>query len=184
MTERGSPPLSEFLVRPEASAVLIEARSNVGPISFGTNELQGRLLVRLEGEQLVAEVIEAANLTVDLSSLTSGNALYDAELVQRLGVRRFPSSTVVLKDARAMRSVASEQRFAASGELNLHGVTRDIQGTLSVTHASPDVFSVSGEHEFDIRDFDIPTPSVLMLHIYPRVRVHLQLEVVAVVQPD
>jgi hypothetical protein len=57
-------------------------------------------------------------------------------------------------------------------------------GTLSVTHASPDVFSVSGEHEFDIRDFDIPTPSVLMLHIYPRVRVHLQLEVVALVQPD
>jgi hypothetical protein len=32
-----------------------------------------------------------------------------------------------MANSRAMRSVASEQRFAASGEINLHGVTRDIQ---------------------------------------------------------
>jgi len=35
---------------------------------------------------------------------------------------------------------------------------------------------VIGEHVFDIRDFDVATPTVLMLRIYPDVRVELQLE--------
>jgi hypothetical protein len=34
----------------------------------------------------------------------------------------------------------------------------------------------AGEHVFDIRDFDVTVPSVLMLRIYPDVRVELQLE--------
>jgi len=172
--------MCQFRVLPENSAVLIEARSNVGPISFGTSVLTGSLLARLEGDTFATQVIPVAELTVDLRSLTSGNALYDAELVQRLNVRMHPFSTVVLRGLRAMLSSASDQRFTASGDLNLHGVTKEISGTLSVARSGSRAFSISGQHEFDIRDFDIPTPSVLMLHIYPRVRVHLQLEVTAV----
>ena len=36
--------------------------------------------------------------------------------------------------------------------------------------------SVRGEHGFDIRDFDISSPTVLMFRIYPDVMVKLQLE--------
>ena len=35
---------------------------------------------------------------------------------------------------------------------------------------------VTGEQVFDIRDFDVPSPTVLMLRIYPDVRVHLHVE--------
>jgi hypothetical protein len=35
---------------------------------------------------------------------------------------------------------------------------------------------VSGEQVFDIRDFDIASPTVLMLRIYPDVLVQLQVE--------
>ena len=33
-----------------------------------------------------------------------------------------------------------------------------------------------GENVFDIRDFDVVAPNVLMLRIYPDVRIELQLE--------
>ena len=35
---------------------------------------------------------------------------------------------------------------------------------------------VTGDHVFDIRDFDIVSPTVLMLRIYPDVRVRLHVE--------
>ncbi len=35
---------------------------------------------------------------------------------------------------------------------------------------------MTGEQVFDIRDFDVPSPTVLMLRIYPDVRVHLHVE--------
>ncbi len=39
---------------------------------------------------------------------------------------------------------------------------------------------VTGGHAFDIRDFDIASPTVLMLRIYPDVTVKLQVEAVPV----
>jgi hypothetical protein len=35
---------------------------------------------------------------------------------------------------------------------------------------------ITGEQSFDIRDFALPSPTVLMLRIYPDVRVRLQVE--------
>jgi hypothetical protein len=40
----------------------------------------------------------------------------------------------------------------------------------------PGTISVHGEQDFDIRDFDIAIPTVLMLRIYPNVTVRLQIE--------
>jgi hypothetical protein len=36
--------------------------------------------------------------------------------------------------------------------------------------------AIRGEHGFDIRDFNISSPTVLMFRIYPDVMVKLQLE--------
>ena len=45
-----------------------------------------------------------------------------------------------------------------------------------VTQPGPGRLSVTGEQVVDIRDFDIISPSVLMLRIYPDVVVKLYLE--------
>ena len=42
---------------------------------------------------------------------------------------------------------------------------------------------VTGGNAFDIRDFDIASPTVLMLRIYPDVTVKLQVEAVPVAVP-
>ena len=63
-----------------------------------------------------------------------------------------------------------------SGALTFHGVTRPATGTVSVEALDDRRLVITGEHAFDIRDFAIPSPTVLMLRIYPDVRVRLQAE--------
>jgi polyisoprenoid-binding protein YceI len=164
--------MSRFEVVPESSAVLIDARSNVGPIAFGTNAVTGRVTAHVEDGALLAEPRPDAQVVVDLRSLTSGNSIYDGELGQRLDVRRYPLCTIVMTE---MTPVGVDDRYLAAGELNLHGLTTSISGSFSMRARPDGGLEVSGEQSFDIRDFDISTPAVLMLRIYPAVRVRIQL---------
>ena len=45
-----------------------------------------------------------------------------------------------------------------------------------VAQPGPGLLSITGEQVIDIRDFDITSPTVLMLRIYPDVVVKLYLE--------
>ena len=55
-------------------------------------------------------------------------------------------------------------------------MTRPAQGTVSVEVRLDGRLVITGEQVFDIRDFAIPSPTVLMLRIYPDVRVRLHAE--------
>ncbi len=50
-----------------------------------------------------------------------------------------------------------------------------VTGAVSVGSAGHRLV-ITGEQVLDIRDFAIPSPTVLMLRIYPDVRVRLQVE--------
>jgi polyisoprenoid-binding protein YceI len=106
---------------------------------------------------------------IDLTTLRSGNALYDAELAQRLTVRRFPEAVVELD-----RAIMSADRYQLSGEVTLHGQTRRLTGSVSAKPADGG-WLITGEHVFDVRDFEISVPSLLMVRIYPDVRVNMSL---------
>ena len=114
-----------------------------------------------------------ADLQVDLNTLSSGNALYDAELLQRIDVRRYPKTCVELS---SVERVGRSERFRVEGDLTFHGVTRRISGSIGAEIDHDGLLRVVGEHTFDIRDFDVVAPNVLMLRIYPDVRIELQLE--------
>ena len=63
-----------------------------------------------------------------------------------------------------------------AGDLSFHGLTQRISGSVALRFDDSGALQVTGEHVFDIRDFGVAAPSVLMLRIYPDVRVELQLE--------
>ncbi len=168
---------TRFRVVSDRSALIIEARSSVGPISFGTTAVEGCVEAELDVTTGELTGSPSAHLSVRLDTLRSGNRVYDAELLHRVDARRHPATSVVLRDAvRLGRS----DRYDVSGELTFHGITRSITGTVALSTPGGGTLLVSGEHVFDMRDYDIAAPSVLMLRIYPDVRVQLQLEV----EPD
>jgi hypothetical protein len=156
------------------SAVLIEARSTVGPIAFGTTSVEGFVEVSVrDGTIDLGSTGPTARLQVELNTLSSGNALYDAELLQRVDARRFPKTSVEL---RSVERVGRSDRYGVEGDLTFHGVTRRTFGSVGAEIDQYGLLHVAGEHVFDIRDFDVVAPTVLMLRIYPDVRLELQLE--------
>ena len=110
----------------------------------------------------------SGRLTIDVSGLNSGNQLYDAELLRRIDARRFPTATV---DLRECAPSGPGTRYRLAGELTFHGVTRLAEGTVSIDALSDRHLVIAGEQVFDIRDFAISSPTVLMLRIFPDVRV-------------
>ena len=75
-------------------------------------------------------------------------------------------------------AVGGANHYRLGGEATFHGVTRRLHGTVAVAAAGDDRLVITGEQMFDIRDFDIASPTVLMLRIYPDVVVQLHLEAV------
>jgi PadR family transcriptional regulator PadR len=168
-----SRPLRQFQLDPERSVVLIEVRSTVGPISFGTIGLTGRIEADVADGLLRIGTKPSARIEVGVQGLRSGNRVYDAELLRRIDARRFPTATV---DLRNCEGTGVPGRYRLSGDLTFHGVTRAADGTVDVAVNDNGRVVITGEQTFDIRDFAVPSPTVLMLRIYPDVRVRLHVE--------
>ncbi len=169
----GQPVEERFVLDSERSAVLIDARSTVGPICFATMGLEGSLYAAMVDGAVSTDVPPTGWLTIDVSGLSSGNKVYDAELQRRIDSRRFPTATVELRECAPS---APGSRYRLRGELTFHGITRPAEGTVNVEALSADRLVISGEQIFDIRDFAVPSPTMQMLRLFPDVRVRLHAE--------
>lgn len=167
-----------FEVLADRSAVLVEARSTVGPITFGVMGLTGSFETQTCDGAVCPDAGTTATVVIPTNELRSGNGMYDAELRRRIDARRYPKVTLTLQDCTAS---GVPDRYRVGGEVTIHGVTRRLDGTVHVAQPGPGVLSVTGEQAVDIRDFDIAIPTVLMLRIYPDVVVKLYIEAQEVV---
>jgi polyisoprenoid-binding protein YceI len=173
-TQDASP--SIFDVSPGRSAVLIKARSNVGPISFATSEVAGSFSACVRDHQVeVADILEG-QLSVSLKGLTSGNNLYDAELRRRIDTRRHPAAILELKTA---VRIDGTSRYELTSSIEFHNVTRTIGGVVSIEVSKDNTLVIRGEQILDVRDFNLETPTTLALKIYPDVWVEMHLEGIA-----
>jgi hypothetical protein len=166
--------MARFRLVPDRSSLVIDARSNVGPIRWEATGLHGGFEVVEAGLGAVdPRKVQWAEVELPVDGLTSGNPLYDAELLRRIDARAYPTAQVALRHVDA---VGTDNRYQLQGDLTFHGVTRPLTGTVVVAFPAPDVALVYGEKVIDIRDFDVPSPAVLMLKILPDVRVRMSLE--------
>jgi PadR family transcriptional regulator len=164
---------ARFQLVPQRSVALVEARSTVGPITFGVIGIDGVVDADVRQGSVLVDPAPTAHLEINVEGLRSGNRLYDAELLRRIDARRHPIATL---DLEACDHTGASNRYHVSGDLKLHGVSRPLRGSVTVVQPAADRLVVSGEELIDIRDFDIASPTVLMLRIYPDVRVRLHVE--------
>lgn len=164
---------SRFRVVPDRSVVMINARSSVGPITFGAIGVTGVIEASVAGRRVRPVPHPSAHLEIEIDQLRSGNSLYDAELLRRIDARRHP---IVSLDLRACTALGGTGRYQLEGEVNFHGVSRPLDGPVSVALSCAHTLVVRGEQVVDIRDFGVVSPTVLMLRIYPDVVVGLQIE--------
>ncbi len=165
-----------FDIVPGHSAVLVRARSMVGPISFATSDVEGTVAMVLRDGAVDTGASLTARLVVPLQTLTSGNNLYDSELRRRIDTRRHPLATLDLKSA---ARIVETNGYELVGEMELHSEIRAIAGTVSVTIPHEGTVVVRGEQTFDIRDFNLEPPTTFTFKIYPDVFVEMHLELSA-----
>jgi PadR family transcriptional regulator PadR len=162
-----------FRLVPDRSVVLIEVRSTVGPLSFGAIGVSGCIEAAVQDGLVDTDLGVSGRISIDVSGLRSGNGIYDAELLRRIDARRFPTAMVELLGCTPS---GLDGRYNLDGAVTFHGVSRPVQGTVGVEPLADCRLVITGEQVLDIRDFAIPSPTVLMLRIYPDVRVRLQVE--------
>jgi polyisoprenoid-binding protein YceI len=159
---------------PERSAVVLNVRTSLGPISFGADGIEGFIEVAVWDDGIEAGGAAAAHLELLVARLTSGNSAYDSELRRQIDGRRFPTAYVDLHTITPLDQKSSS--FQVRGEVTLRGVTVPATGVVVVELPEPGLIAVSGEDTLNISDFGIPPPSLFMIKIDPEVKLRLHLE--------
>ena len=111
-----------------------------------------------------------AAVSFNFSDLKTGNTDRDAEMLKWLEYTANPKATFILNDWRQ-----SGTTNLAVGELTIHGVTKVIQMPV-VAKNTNGVWDISGEANFDYRDFNLPKiRKMLMLVVNPHLKVTFHL---------
>jgi polyisoprenoid-binding protein YceI len=165
--------MARYVIVSEASTVSIDARSSVHPISTRTTGLEG--FVDLEmgaGGEIDLAVAPAGELSFPVDLLRSGNPLEDRELRRRIDARRYPRISGTLT---GMRSAGRDGRYLVSGDLTFRGVTRSCEDEMDIVPVDDDTIRLAGRSRFDVRDFGMEPPRILMLRVEPEVAVQVEL---------
>ena len=106
-----------------------------------------------------------------MERLTSGDALYDRELRQRMDARRYPTiagrlAGIVLGDTHA--------DYVVTGEISFHGKTRTFEHGMQIS-VNDEGVALTGDDVFDIHEFGMKPPSMLMVSVYPEIAVRVEL---------
>jgi YceI-like domain len=160
--------VDRFLIVPDRSRVRIEATSSLHPIHGEAGHLEGFLEAEFGADGTVAWPARA-RIEVALESMKSGNRLYDREMLRRADARHYP---MIVGELTGLDRLAGD-RYHVSGDLTFHGVTRRVEGEVRMEMAAGRL-QIRGTQVFDIREFDLEPPRILMLRVHPEVTVHLE----------
>jgi polyisoprenoid-binding protein YceI len=162
-----------YRIVPSRSQVWIDARSNVHPIHSRADGLEGYVeLDPDEAGHVDPSRGPSGRLSFAVSRLTSGNGLEDRELQKRVDSRRFPTIDGVLT---GMTSSNIDGSYWVSGDLTFRGVTKHCEDEMTVDFADADTVTMAGASTFDIREFGMEPPKILMFKVDPTVQVRVEI---------
>ena len=167
--------MARYNIVPERSRVWIDARSSLHPIHSTTDGLEGYIDLDASDGRPNLDVPPEGELTLPVTRLSSGNRLEDRELHKRIDERRFPTINGVLTK---MEQLDGDSQYRVSGDLAFRGVTRRVEDEMTVNVVDDRTVQLEGQSTFDIRDFGMEPPRILMLRVEPDVVVRV--EIVAV----
>lgn len=168
--------MTRYSIAPDRSKVWVDASSNVHPIHSETSGLEG--FVELEfgaaGGVDLADA-PAGRLSLEVGRLTLGNRLEDRELQKRIDAKRHPRIEGVLG---AMAEDGKAGRYRVGGDVVFRGVTRHHEDLMEIEVVDDSTIRLTGSSRFDLREFGMEPPKVLVLKVEPEVDVRV--EIVAV----
>lgn len=154
------------------SCVWVSGRSSLHPINTETRGVTGwfEAGAREDGSLDLDQPV-SGELQLAVTKLTSGNQLYDHELRRRIDARRYPTIegrvTKITPDG-------SHPHYSVRGDISFHGKTRSFEHDMDIEIGEEEV-TLTGDYVFDIREFGMKPPSMLMIRVYPEIAVRIEL---------
>ncbi len=163
---------TRYTLDSDRSCVWVSGRSSLHPINTETRGVTGwfEAATRMDGS-LDLEQAVSGELALAVDRLTSGNQLYDRELRRRIDARRHPT----IKGRVTNIAVdGTHPNYVVTGDVEFHGKTRSFEHGMQI-HLDDAGVMLSGEDVFDIREFGMKPPSMLMVRVYPEISVRVEL---------
>ena len=154
------------------SCVWVSGRSRLHPINTETRGITGWFETATHDDgSLNLDLPVAGELELAVERLTSGNQLYDHELRRRIDARRFPT---IAGRVSAIAAGGPHPHYVVTGDISFHGKTRTFEHDMHIEVHEEGV-SLTGDYVFDIREFGMKPPSMLMIRVYPEISVRVEL---------
>ncbi len=154
------------------SCVWVSGRSSLHPINTETRGLTGWFEASFRDDgALDLDQRVAGQLELSVERLTSGNQLYDRELRRRIDAKRYP---IIGGQVTHVVANGAHPYYLVVGDVSFHGKTRSFEHEMQITCADESV-ELSGDYVFDIREFGMKPPSMLMVRVYPEISVRVEI---------
>ncbi len=165
--------MARYRIVPERSKVFISARSSLHTIDTRTDGLEGFVDLKVRGGGgLDLTVPTKGRVSLPVERMSSGNPLEDRELRRRIDARRYPTIEGELTD---MHETIRDGRYLVRGDVTFKGSTRSYEEEMAVSQDDDGTLRLTGESTFDIRDFGMDPPRILMLKVEPEVGVRVEI---------
>lgn len=170
--------MTRFRIVPERSTVVIDATSSVHPIKTRTQGLEGHIEVDVHADGRIDHDADVrGELSLDVERLKSGNPLEDRELRRRIDARRFPTIEGRITE---LHPTDEHGRYRVRGDVTFRGETRPHEDEVTIVLTDDGELKINGRSMFDVRDFGMQPPKILMLRVHPEVHVAID----AIAEPE
>lgn len=165
-------PVARYRILPTRSRVWIDARSNVHPIHTEADGLEGWLDLDISRGKVGVGRTPRGHVEFPVDNLKSGNVFEDRELRRRIDSRGHPK---ISGDLTSMKRAGAPMRYTVNGNLTFRGVTRNYEDVMAVEVSDDGMVTFTGQSTFDIRDFGMEPPRILMLKVEPEIAVRVEI---------
>lgn len=165
--------MARYRIIPSRSRVWVDGRSSVHPIHSTTEGLEGYIELDMDADGHVEVASKpTAELSLPVSRLSSGNRMEDREMYKRIDARRFPTIDGVLDQ---MDRSGDNGTYRVSGNITFRGVARHHEDVMTLKTLDDRTIQLAGTSRFDIREFGMEPPRILMLKVHPDVDVRVEI---------
>jgi polyisoprenoid-binding protein YceI len=170
--------MTRYTIDPDKTTVWIEARSSLHPIHSETTGMEGYFEgdVGADGLLDLSSPVQA-NLQLPIAKMSSGNGLYDREMMRRVDARRYPTITAAL---RQMTPGETKGSYVTEGDITFRGVTQRVSDEVALSTPDDGTVVFEGQHVFNLPDFGMEPPKIMMLKVYPDVAIRVRIVAKAV----
>ncbi len=162
--------MNRFRAIPEQSTFRAEMQSNLHPVIAIASGIYGFIEAEVGADGGIdVAAPHRAQLALWVEDLDTGNQLRDLEMLRRLDARNYPTIEWVVRRALPL----GDSRYSASGEITVHGRTCPLDAEFHLSSAHNRI-AVEGDHNFDMRDFDVVPPRFFWLWMEPEMTVRIK----------